>query len=215
MSKVKAEIESFAKIKIITLNFDVRNSKQVKEAIAGLPEPWHNIDVLLNNAGLASGLDNIDKGDQDDWEKMIDTNIKGLLYMTREISPFMVSRKKGLIINISSIAGREVYENGNVYCATKHAVEALSKGMRLDLLKHNIKVTAIAPGMAETEFSIVRFHGDTEKAKKVYAGFTPLTAKDIAETILFVVTRPAHVCINDLLIMPTAQANATAVKREM
>jgi NADP-dependent 3-hydroxy acid dehydrogenase YdfG len=214
LNKVKKEIENEFKIRILALNFDVRNQNQVKEAIKNLPEEWLSIDVLLNNAGLASGLDNIDKGNVEDWEKMIDTNFKGLLYMTREVSPFMVKRKTGHIINISSIAGREVYENGNVYCATKHAVEALTKGMRIDLLKHNIKVTSIAPGMAETEFSIVRFHGDKEKASKVYTGFEPLTARDIAETILFVVTRPAHVCINDLLIMPTAQASATYVKRE-
>lgn len=213
--KVKNEIESSFKNKILALHFDVSDQKQVKDAIAGLPEAWQAIDILVNNAGLASGLENIDKGDVEDWEKMIDTNIKGLLYMTREVSPLMVTRKKGHIVNISSIAGREVYENGNVYCATKHAVEALSKGMRLDLLKHNIKVTAIAPGMVETEFSIVRFHGDTAKAKNVYTGFEPLTARDIAETILFVVTRPAHVCINDLLIMPTAQANATNVKKDL
>ncbi len=214
LNKVMKEIENEFKTKILALNFDVRDQNQVIEAIKNLPEEWLSIDVLLNNAGLASGLDNIDKGDTEDWEKMIDTNIKGLLYITREVSPLMVQRKTGHIINISSIAGREVYENGNVYCATKHAVEALTKGMRIDLLKHNIKVTSIAPGMVETEFSIVRFHGDKEKAGKVYTGFEPLTARDIAETILFVVTRPPHVCINDLLIMPTAQASATNVKRE-
>jgi len=210
---LKNEIESLGKPEVLILCFDIRRRKQVREAIAGLPTEWRNIDVLINNAGLASGLDNIQNGDIEDWEKMIDTNIKGLLYISREVLPLMVSRNRGHIINISSIAGREVYEKGNVYCASKHAVEALTKGMRIDLVKHNIKVTSIAPGMAETEFSIVRFHGDIQSAKKVYEGFIPLSAKDIAETILFVVTRPPHVCIDEILIMPTAQASATIVNR--
>jgi 3-hydroxy acid dehydrogenase/malonic semialdehyde reductase len=199
---------------VLALHFDVRNRKQVMEAIASIPTEWRGIDVLVNNAGLASGLDPIQSGDNDDWEKMIDTNVKGLLYMTREISPLMVARNSGHIINISSIAGHEVYPNGNVYCATKHAVEALSKAMRMDMVKHNIKVTSIAPGMIETEFSIVRFHGDKEKAKKVYEGFQPLFAEDIADAILYVITRPANVCINEMLIMPTAQASATVVYKK-
>jgi NADP-dependent 3-hydroxy acid dehydrogenase YdfG len=209
------ELKSNFGIKVISICFDVRVRKQVVEAVANLPEEWKNIDILVNNAGLASGLDPIQSGDNDDWEKMIDTNIKGLLYMTREVSPLMVSRNKGHIINISSIAGHEVYPNGNVYCATKHAVEALSKAMRMDMVKHNVKVTSLAPGMAETEFSIVRFHGDEDKAKSVYKGFEPLMAEDIADAILYVVTRPAHVCINEMLIMPTAQASATVVNKNL
>ena len=211
--KLKSEIELKSGVKVLALCFDVRNQVEVVKAVASLPNEWKEIDVLLNNAGLASGLNTVQDGDVEDWEKMIDTNIKGLLYISREIAPLMIARKIGHIVNISSIAGHEVYEKGNVYCATKHAVEALSKGMRLDLLKHNIKVTSIAPGMAETEFSVVRFHGNTEAAQNVYKGFVPLSAGDIADAILYAVTRPAHVCINEMLIMPTAQANATNVNK--
>lgn len=200
-------------IKVLKLNFDVRNREETVKAIETLPSGWKNIDILVNNAGLASGLSHIDDGDADDWDRMIDTNVKGLLYVTRAVSPLMVSRKKGHIFNISSIAGKEVYENGNVYCASKHAVDALSKAMRIDLLKHNIRVTNIAPGMAETEFSIVRFKGDSEKADAVYKGVDPLTAGDIAEVIYFCATLPVHVCINDLVITPTQQANVTNVAR--
>jgi 3-hydroxy acid dehydrogenase / malonic semialdehyde reductase len=214
LQNIKKELEQTCSIKVLALNFDVRDRKQVEKAVASLPDDWRNVDVLVNNAGLASGLDPIQSGDKDDWEKMIDTNIKGLLYMTREISPLMVARNTGHIINISSIAGHEVYQNGNVYCATKHAVEALSKAMRMDMVKHNIKVTSLAPGMIETEFSVVRFHGDTERAKKVYDGFEPLMADDIADAILYVITRPANVCINEMIIMPTAQASATVVNRK-
>ena len=181
--------------------------------INGLAEGWKKIDVLINNAGLAAGLSPIQEGDLEDWEQMIDTNIKGLLYVTRKIAPMMIENGHGHIVNISSIAGKEAYPNGNVYCATKHAVDALTKAMRMDLVKHNIKVTSIAPGMVETEFSLVRFKGDKELADKVYEGFTPLFAEDIADAILFVVTRPPHVNINDMLIMPTAQASATIVNR--
>jgi 3-hydroxy acid dehydrogenase / malonic semialdehyde reductase len=210
---IKKELEQSCSVNVLALNFDVRDRQQVVKVVASIPKEWQEIDVLVNNAGLASGLDPIQSGDTDDWEKMIDTNVKGLLYMTREISPLMVNRNKGHIINISSIAGHEVYPNGNVYCATKHAVEALSKAIRMDMVKHNIKVTSLAPGMIETEFSIVRFHGDTERAKKVYDGFEPLLAEDIADAILYVVTRPDHVCINEMLIMPTAQASATVVNK--
>jgi len=199
---------------VLSLCFDVRKSDQVKKFLGGLNGKWASVDVLVNNAGLASGLNPIDKGDIDDWEKMIDTNIKGLLYVTRLIAPGMVERKQGHIINIGSIAGKEVYENGNVYCATKHAVDALNKGMRIDLADHNVKVTSINPGAAETEFSKVRFHGDEDKAKKVYDGFIPLYGQDIAEAILFAVTRPAHVNINEMLIMATAQANSTKTVRD-
>lgn len=215
LQEVKQRIEKQYKVEVLTLNFDVRKKGEVDAAVMNLSEEWQNIEILVNNAGLASGLSPIQEGDVEDWEKMIDTNIKGLLYITRAISPILKRRNKGHIINISSIAGHEVYANGNVYCATKHAVEALNKAMRIDLLPFNIKVTSIAPGMVETEFSIVRFHGDSEKAKKVYQGFIPLDAKDIAEAILFAVSRPAHVCINEMLIMPTAQANVTIVKREV
>jgi NADP-dependent 3-hydroxy acid dehydrogenase YdfG len=185
----------------------------VEKMLNSIPENWRKIDVLINNAGLAAGLAPIQSGDLEDWEQMIDTNVKGLLYMTRKVSPWMIENGHGHIINISSIAGKDVYENGNVYCATKHAVEALTKGMRIDMLKHNIKVTSIAPGMVETEFSIVRFKGDHSKAKKFYEGFTPLFADDVAEAILFAVTRPPHVNINDMLIMPLAQANGIITNR--
>jgi NADP-dependent 3-hydroxy acid dehydrogenase YdfG len=214
LDRLKIKIGSETGASVISLNFDVRNLTEVRQALSSLDTKWKNIDVLVNNAGLAVGLNHIDKGEVDDWERMIDTNIKGLLYVTREVSPLMTARKTGHIINISSIAGKEEYENGNVYCATKHAVDSLSKTMRIDLVQHGIKVTNIAPGMVDTEFSIVRFKGDKDRAAKVYQGFTPLFAQDIAEAILFAVTRPAHVCINDMLIMPTAQAAATVVKRD-
>ena len=213
LSKLKVRLESETKAKVLALNFDVRKLAEVHDAINSLDDKWKLIDVLVNNAGLAVGLSHIDTGVVDDWERMIDTNIKGLLYVTREVSPLMVSRNSGHIINISSIAGKEEYENGNVYCATKHAVDSLSRAIRIDLVQHKIKVTNIAPGMVDTEFSIVRFKGDKERATKVYQGLTPLFANDIAEAILFAVTRPEHVCINDMLIMSTAQAAATVVKR--
>ncbi len=213
LEKLKAKILSETNAEVLSLCFDVRKHSEVRQAVSSLETKWKQIDVLVNNAGLSVGLNHIDKGEIDDWERMIDTNIKGLLYVTREVSPLMVERKTGHIINIASIAGKEVYESGNVYCATKHAVDALSKSMRIDLLHDNIKVTNIAPGMVETEFSIVRFKGDKERADKVYQGLTPLFAQDIAEAILFAVTRPAHVCINDMLIMPTAQAAVAYLRR--
>ncbi|MCR9012031.1 SDR family NAD(P)-dependent oxidoreductase [Gabonibacter chumensis] len=201
-------------VQIISLHLDVRNQMEVKQAISSLPEAWKNIDVLVNNAGLAVGTSPIQDGLVEDWERMIDTNIKGLLYVTREIAPLMIKNQKGHIVNLASVAGKEVYPGGNVYCATKHAVDALSKAMRTDMLKHNIKVTNIAPGMVETEFSIVRYKGDEKAAQNVYNGMTPLTGEDIADTIVFAVTRPAHVCLNDILIMPTAQANSRDVNRK-
>lgn len=201
-------------VDVLTLSFDVRNPDEVKKTIDSLPEKWKAIDLLVNNAGLAAGLNPIHEGLISDWEEMIDTNIKGLLYMTRAIAPIMVKNGKGHIVNIGSIAGKEVYANGNVYCATKHAVDALTKATRIDLVQYGIKVTQIAPGMAETEFSIVRFKGDDEKAKNVYKGLQPLTANDIAETIWWIVNRPAHVNINDIVIMPTAQANSTTAVRK-
>lgn len=213
LDNLKKELGIKYKCDVLTLNFDVRDPKQVDEMINSLPESWKKIDVLVNNAGLAAGLNPIQSGDMADWEQMIDTNVKGLLYITRKVSPLMIENGHGHIINISSIAGKEVYENGNVYCATKHAVDALTKAMRIDLLKHSIKVTSISPGAVDTEFSIVRFKGDNERAAKVYEGFTPLFADDVAEAILFAVTRPAHVNINDMLIMPASQANATTFHR--
>jgi NADP-dependent 3-hydroxy acid dehydrogenase YdfG len=212
LEELKSNLESHG-VAIHSLSFDIRELSEVKQAIESLPPEWQNIDILLNNAGLAAGLNTIDSGVIDDWELMIDTNVKGLLYITKSVLPFMIKNNSGHIVNIGSIAGKEVYLNGNVYCATKHAVDALTKGMRIDLLSKNIKVTSINPGMAETEFSIVRFKGDEDKASKVYQGMQPLTPEDIAETVYWCATRPAHVNINDLTIMPTVQANATTTIR--
>ena len=211
---LQSELTTKYAVEVLILNFDVRNKKEANKQIDSLAQKWQKIDVLINNAGLAAGLGSIQEGEIDDWEQMIDTNIKGLLYITRAISPLMIRRKKGQIINIGSIAGKEVYPNGGVYCSTKHAVDALTKGMRIDMLSFGIKVSAIHPGMVDTEFSTVRFKGDTVKAKSVYEGLTPLYAEDIAETVEFIVTRPSHVNINDMLIMPTAQATASIVHRE-
>lgn len=208
LEALKQTILKKTKSTVFLLNFDIRNQDETEKALKSLPDDWKNIDVLVNNAGLAVGLNTIQEGVVDDWERMIDTNIKGLLYITRVISPWMVKQGSGHIINISSIAGKETYPLGNVYCATKHAVQSLTKGMRLDLLKHGIKVSSVCPGAVDTEFSVVRFKGDTNKAKEVYKDFTPLYAKDIAETILFVATRPKHVNIDDVLVMPTDQAFA-------
>jgi 3-hydroxy acid dehydrogenase / malonic semialdehyde reductase len=191
---------------ILTLNFDVRNLQQVKEALESIPENFKPIDILINNAGLAVGLSSFQEGSFDDWERMIDTNLKGILYVTRQIVPQMVERKSGHIINISSIAGKETYPMGAVYCASKHAVQSLSKAMRLDLLKDGIKVTTISPGAVMTEFSLVRFNGDNERAEQVYSGFRPLQAIDVAEAIYFAISRPSHVNIDDILIMPADQA---------
>lgn len=213
LCELSKEIEKIGG-KVYSLNFDIRNKKEVDSAIESLPKEWQNIDVLVNNAGLALGLSDIQEGDIDQWEGMIDTNIKGLLYISRKLMPEMIERKTGHIINLGSIAGKEVYPKGNVYCSTKHAVDALSKAMRIELLPHGIKVTQICPGMVDTEFSTVRL-GDKEAADKVYDGLIPLYANDIAEAILFAVSRPAHVNINDMLIMPTAQAAATQIIREV
>jgi 3-hydroxy acid dehydrogenase / malonic semialdehyde reductase len=213
LTELKNELEKH-KVIVTTLCFDIRNNDEVTKAISSLKANEKNIDILVNNAGLAAGLSSIQEGNIDHWERMIDTNIKGLLYTTRIISGLMIANKKGHIINIGSVAGKEVYANGNVYCATKHAVDALNKAMRIDLLPHNIKVTAINPGMVETEFSIVRFDGDEDRAKKVYNGIDPLKPEDIAETIFWTATRPAHVNINEILIMPAAQATATNVNRK-
>jgi 3-hydroxy acid dehydrogenase / malonic semialdehyde reductase len=198
---------------ILTRVFDVRSKEAVVEAITTLPGEWKDIDVLINNAGNAHGLDPIQTGNEDDWDAMIDINVKGLLYVSKAVMPEMIRRTTGHIINIGSIAGKEVYSNGNVYCASKFAVDALTKGMRIDLNAYGIKVTAIHPGLVETEFSLVRFKGDAERAANVYKGLEPLKGQDIADLILFALTRPAHVVIADLVVLPTAQASATIVKR--
>lgn len=200
-------------ISCLALAFDIRDRKATVEALEGLPDVW-TPDVLVNNAGLAAGLGPIQEGDIDDWEQMIDTNVKGLLYITRTLVPRMIRRGSGHILNIGSTAGKEVYPNGNVYCATKFAVDALTKAMRIDLLPHLIKVTGICPGMAETEFSLVRFKGDTERASGVYKGIAPLRGKDIADIIWWVVNAPSHVNINDLVVTCTRQASAYHVHRE-
>jgi len=207
LDELEKKLITSGNIKVLPLNFDVRNNDEVKSVIGNLPEEWKDIDILVNNAGLAVGLDPLHKGDTDDWNRMVDTNIKGLLYVTRAVAPLMVERGKGHIFNIGSIAGKGVYEGGNVYCATKAAVDSLTRSMRIDMLKHNIRVTQIAPGMADTEFSIVRFKGDTERAETVYKGFEALTGDDIADAIYYCATLPAHVCINDLVITPTQQAD--------
>jgi 3-hydroxy acid dehydrogenase/malonic semialdehyde reductase len=209
-----AQLKNTYKIEVLSLNFDVRNLKEVQAAVESIQENWKKINVLVNNAGLAVGMSSIQEGVVDDWERMIDTNIKGLLYITRTLAPLMIANGFGHIVNLGSIAGKEVYANGNVYCATKHAVDALSKSMRIDLLPHLIKVTAIHPGMVETEFSIVRFKGDEERAQNVYKGMKPLSPDDIAETIYWTASRPAHVNINDIIIMPAVQANATTTLRK-
>lgn len=213
LKKLKSVLEEEYKTEVYTLTFDVRNRDEVEKAINNLPTEWKTIDVLLNNAGLSLGLVPIQKGSIEDWETMIDTNVKGLLYVSRIVSNGMVENGSGHIINLGSIAGKESYPNGNVYCATKAAVDSLSKSMRMDLLPHGIKVTAIHPGAVETEFSIVRFKGDVEKANNVYKGFEPLHPEDVADVIYFCASRPAHVNINDMLVMPTAQASATIINR--
>ncbi len=214
LKALKEILESTYKIQVLDLCFDIRHLNEVEQAILSLSTVHKKIDVLVNNAGLAAGLSSIQDGNLLHWEQMIDTNIKGLLYTTKFISNFMIENKKGHIINLGSIAGKEVYANGNVYCATKHAVDALNKAMRIDLLPHQIKVTAINPGMVETEFSIIRFEGDEDRAKKVYEGLQPLHPDDVAETIYWVASRPANVNINDLVIMPSIQASATNVIRK-
>ena len=197
-----------------TLSFDVRDKEAVNNAIASIPSEFENIDILVNNAGNAHGLDPIQSGNTDDWDAMMDINVKGLLYVSKAIIPKMTARKQGHIINIGSIAGKEVYPNGNVYCASKHAVDAINQGMRMDLNQYGIRVGAINPGLVATEFSEVRFKGDTERADNVYKGYEPLQAADIADIITFVVTRPYHVNIADLMVLPTAQAGATILKKE-
>jgi NADP-dependent 3-hydroxy acid dehydrogenase YdfG len=200
---------------LLTLCFDVREKEAVQKALGNLPEDWQDVDILVNNAGNAHGLDPIQSGSLDDWDAMMDINVKGLLYVSKEIMPGMIARKSGIIVNIGSIAGKEVYPNGNVYCASKHAVDAITQGMRMDLNPYGIKVIGIHPGLVETEFSMVRFKGDAERSKKVYQGFQPLTAQDIAETIAFAVSRPAHVVLADIVMLPTAQASATVITKKL
>ncbi len=202
-------------VNVLPLVFDVRSQSEVEDKLGALPDEWKAIDVLVNNAGLAVGLNPIQDGVVDDWERMIDTNIKGLLYVTRIVSNYMKERRSGHIVNLCSIAGKEAYANGNVYCGTKHAVDALTKGMRIDLLPYGIRVSQICPGAVETEFSLVRFKGDAERADNVYKGFTPLTAMDVADAILYMIKCPAHVNINDMVIMPTAQANSYTFYKEL
>lgn len=196
------------KTEVLTLVCDVRDLQAVRATLGNLPEKWRDIDVLVNNAGLAAGLEPLQEGSVDDWERMIDTNVKGLLYVSRTLLPGMIERRKGHVFNLGSIAGKETYMNGNVYCATKHAVDSLSKSMRMECLPYGIKVTQICPGAVETEFSLVRFHGDRQKADNVYKGFTPLKGEDIADLVAYCVNLPEHVCLNDIVIMPTAQANS-------
>jgi len=210
--ELKNELLEFTEVH--TLSFDVRDKKAVFESIDSLPETFSKIDVLINNAGNAHGLDSIQNGDLDDWDAMIDINVKGLLYVSKAIIPKMIAQKSGHIINIGSIAGKEVYANGNVYCASKHAVDALNQAMRIDLNPFGIRVGGIHPGAVETEFSEVRFKGNSERAANVYKGFEPLHAEDIADIIHFVISRPYHVNIADLLVLPTAQASATVLKRD-
>jgi 3-hydroxy acid dehydrogenase / malonic semialdehyde reductase len=214
LTELKQIIQKESPSAVQILNFDIRDAVETENAFNSLPEDWQAIDILINNAGLAVGLNPIDQGITADWERMIDTNIKGLLYITRLVSPGMVKRSRGHIVNISSIAGKETYPLGNVYCATKYAVQSLTKAMRLDLLKHHIKVTSVCPGAVHTEFSLVRFKGDENQAHNVYNRFTPLKALDVAETILFVVTRPPHVNIDDILVMPTDQAYSRDFNRK-
>ena len=201
-------------VEVLPLCFDVRDKNACAEAINQLPENFKKIDLLVNNAGLAAGASPFDESDVEDFERMIDTNVKGLLYITKLIVPGMIERQKGHIVNISSVAGIEVYPNGSVYCASKHAVNAITKGLRIDLVKHGIKVSSISPGAVETEFSMVRYHGDKEKAKAVYKGIVPLTAEDIADTLEFIVTRPDHVSINDIQLNPAQQANTYIINRK-
>lgn len=205
---LQEELSAKYDVKILVLPFDVQDKETVFQSINGLPGEWNQIDVLVNNAGLALGRDYFEEASLDDWETMIGTNVSGLLYVSKAVVPFMANSKTGHIINIGSTAGKEVYERGNVYCATKHSVDAITKAMRIDLLRHGIKVTAIHPGAAETEFSNIRFKGDAETAAKVYEGYQPLVAEDVADIVYYCTTLPAHVCINDLVVTCTAQANS-------
>lgn len=214
LEKLQTELENKYNIAVLLLPFDVRDEKKVFESIQSIPADWQAIDVLINNAGLAVGRDYFDEGNTDDWNMMIDTNVKGFMYVAKAVAALMVKRKQGHIINLGSIAGKQVYEKGNVYCASKFAVDALNQGMRIDLLRHGIKVTAINPGAAETEFSLVRFKGDEATAKKIYEGLHPLSAEDVADVIYYCATLPAHVCINDLSLTCVQQADTIYFNRQ-
>lgn len=215
LQKFSKELTDCFEVPTRILSFDIRDNEQTDRAFESLEPQWRNIDVLINNAGLAAGSSSIEDGQWHHWNQMIDTNIKGLLYVSKKVMPEMIRQGKGHIVNLSSVAASQVYANGNVYCATKHAVDAITKSMRIDLLKYGIKVSSVSPGMVETEFSIVRFDGDQAKADAVYAGVEPLVAEDIANTIEFVITRPAHVNINDILVMPSQQAMVYYVDRKV
>ena len=208
LEQLKTSLEKDYFVKVLALPFDVQNRKEVFDAVSNLPEEWQAIDVLINNAGLALGRDLFDEADMDDWDTMLQTNVNGLLYVSKAIVPLMTKRNSGHIINLGSVAAKEMYEKGNVYCVSKAAVDAISKTMRIDLLQHKIKVTAIHPGAVETEFALVRYKGDDDKAAKTYEGYKPLTADDVADTILYTASLPDHVCINDIVITTIAQANA-------
>jgi len=214
LTLIAKELSTTYGVEVLPLVFDVQDKNAVFTTISGMPEKWKKIDVLVNNAGLALGRDNFENASLTDWETMLDTNVKGMMFTTRAVLPCLIEQKSGHIINIGSIAGKEVYQYGNGYCSSKFAVDALSKSMRIDLLQHKIKVTAIHPGAVETEFSLVRFNGDAEKAAAVYKGYTPLSASDIADTVYYCASLPEHVCINELIIMPTAQANANLFYKE-
>lgn len=214
LDELASKLAKEHKAEVHTISLDVRDQKAVQKIIEGLPAEWANIDILLNNAGLSRGLEKIQEGIIQNWEEMIDTNVKGLLYVTRAVMPGMVKRNSGHIVNIGSIAGHEVYPSGNVYNATKHAVKALNKAMRMDVFGTAIRVTSVDPGFVETEFSVVRFHGDQQRADKVYQGMTPLRPEDIAEAVVWACSRPAHVNIEDIIIMPTDQAAITMVNRK-
>ena len=214
LEKLAQTLEFEYGVAVHYFQLDVRDQPAVEKAVAGLAPEWRGIEILVNNAGLSRGLDKLPQGLLDDWEEMIDTNVKGLLYVSRAVIPGMIERAKGHIVNIGSIAGREVYPGGNVYCATKFAVQALSKGLRLDLSGTPIRVSEVAPGMVETEFSLVRFHGDAERAGKVYQGLTPLAPDDVADAVVWCATRPLHVNVSELVVMPTAQASTMLVYRK-
>ena len=215
LTALKKSIEKDFNVKVFETVFDVQNKEEVFSAINNLPEEWKAIDILINNAGLALGRDYFDEADIEDWDTMLQTNVNGLLYVSRAVIPFMKKRNSGHIINLGSVAAKEMYEKGNVYCVSKAAVDAISKTMRIDLLQHRIKVTVIHPGAVETEFALVRYKGDKEKADDTYKGFTPLTAMDIAETIYYAASLPPHVCINDLVITTLSQANAIYFKKDL
>jgi NADP-dependent 3-hydroxy acid dehydrogenase YdfG len=214
LQEVAKSLRQNFSVKVLPLSFDVRNRNSVNLNLQNLPADWRNIEILVNNAGLALGRDYFDEADMEDWETMIDTNLKGLLYVSRAVLPYMVSAKKGHIINIGSVAAKNIYEKGNVYCATKNSVDAISHAMRIDLLRHKIKVTAIHPGAAETEFSIVRFKGNADVAKSVYEGYKALSAEDVADVVYYCASLPEHVCINDLTLTPTAQADAFYIYKD-